>query len=53
MNTDTMADNYLERKYEAYQERKATAEKAKRTAWKKRLDAYRRKLAEENGEKDQ
>ena len=43
-----MADNYLERKYEAYQERKATAEKAKRAVWKKRMDAYRKKLAEEN-----
>lgn len=42
-----MADNYLERKYEAYLERKAEAEKARRAAWRKRMDAYRRKLAEE------
>ena len=28
-----MADNYLERKYEEYLERKAAAEKAKRIAW--------------------
>lgn len=42
-----MADNYLERKYEEYLERKAAAEKAKRIAWKKRMDAYRKKLAEE------
>lgn len=41
-----MADNYLERKYEAYAERKAASEKARRAAWKKRMDAYRRKLAE-------
>ena len=43
----TMADNYLERRYDEYLERKAAAEKAKRTAWKKRLDAYRKRLAEE------
>ena len=42
----TMADNYLERRYDEYLERKAAAEKAKRTAWKKRLDAYRKHLAE-------
>ncbi len=41
-----MADNYLERRYDEYLERKAAAEKAKRTAWKKRLDAYRKHLAE-------
>ena len=40
-----MADNYLERRYDEYLERKAAAEKAKRTAWKKRLDAYRKHLA--------
>ncbi len=42
-----MADNYLENKYEAYLQRKAAAEKAKRLAWKKRMDAYKKKLAEE------
>ena len=41
-----MADNYLERRYDEYLERKAAAEKAKRKAWKKRLDAYRKHLAE-------
>lgn len=41
-----MADNYLERKYDEYLRRKAEAEKAKRLAWKKRMDAYRKKLAE-------
>lgn len=40
----TMADNYLERRYDEYLERKAAAEKAKRTAWKKRLDAYRKQM---------
>lgn len=39
-----MADNYLERRYDEYLERKAAAEKAKRTAWKKRLDAYRKQM---------
>lgn len=42
-----MADNYLERKYDEYLKRKEAAEKAKRVAWKKRMDAYRKKLAEE------
>ena len=41
-----MADNYLERRYDEYLERRAAAEKAKRKAWKKRLDAYRKRLAE-------
>lgn len=40
-----MADNYLEKKYEALQERKAREQRAKQIAWKKRMDAYRKKLA--------
>lgn len=43
-----MADNYLEKKYEEYLARKAAAEKARRLAWKKRMDAYRKKLADES-----
>ena len=43
-----MADNYLERRYDEYLERKAAAEKAKRTAWKKRLDAYRKQMTVDN-----
>lgn len=39
-----MADNYLEKKYEALQERKAKEQRAKQIAWKKRMDAYRKKL---------
>ncbi len=39
-----MADNYLEKKYEALQERKAKEQRAKQIAWKKRMDAYRRRL---------
>lgn len=41
-----MADNYLEKRYQEYLEKKAAAEKAKRAAWKKRMDTYRKKLAE-------
>ena len=47
-----MADNYLEKKYEEYLERKAAAEKAKRLAWKKRMDAYRKKMAAKEVTKD-
>ncbi len=43
-----MADNYLEKKYEEYLARKAAAEKDRRLAWKKRMDAYRKKLADES-----
>ena len=39
-----MADNYLEKKMEALQERKAKEQRAKQIAWKKRMDAYRKKL---------
>lgn len=42
-----MADNYLEKKYEALQERKAKDQRAKQIAWKKRMDAYRKKLEQE------
>lgn len=40
-----MADNYLEKKYEDLQARKAKEQRAKQIAWKKRMDAYRKKLA--------
>ena len=39
-----MADNYLEKKMEALQERKAKEQRARQIAWKKRMEAYRRKL---------
>ena len=42
-----MADNYLEKKYEDLQARNAKEQRARQVAWKKRMDAYRRKLAEE------
>lgn len=40
-----MADNYLEKKYEELQARKAREQKTRQIAWKKRMDAYRKKLA--------
>ena len=39
-----MADNYLEKKMEALQARKAKEQRAKQISWKKRMDAYRKKL---------
>lgn len=42
-----MADNYLEKKMEALQARKAKEQRAKQIAWKKRMDAYRKKLEEQ------
>lgn len=42
-----MADNYLEKKMEALQARKAKEQRAKQIAWKKRMEAYRKKLASE------
>lgn len=42
-----MADNYLEKKMEALQDRKAKEQRARQIAWKKRMDAYRRRLVEE------
>ena len=42
-----MADNYLEKKMEALQARKAKEARAKQIAWKKRMDAYRKRLEEE------
>lgn len=41
-----MADNYLEKKYEDMQARKAKEQRARQVAWKKRMEAYRKKLAE-------
>ena len=39
-----MADNYLEKKMEALQARKAKEQRARQIAWKKRMDAYRNRL---------
>ena len=43
-----MADNYLEKKYEDLQARKAKEQRARQVAWKKRMDAYRRRLEEQS-----
>ena len=45
-----MADNYLEKKMEALQARKAKEQRAKQLAWKKRMEAYRKKLASTTSE---
>jgi hypothetical protein len=42
-----MADNYLEKKMEALQERKSKEQRARQIAWKKRMDAYKKRLEEE------
>jgi hypothetical protein len=46
-----MADNYLEKKFEDMraraQARQAKDERARQRAWKKRMDAYRKRLEEE------
>ena len=46
-----MADNYLEKKMEDLQNRlaakKGKEQRARHDAWKKRMDAYRKKLEEE------
>lgn len=45
-----MADNFLENQYEEYLKKKAVKENAKRIAWRKRLQAYKEKLAKEKEE---
>ena len=42
-----MADNYLEKKMEMLQARKAKEQRAKQIAWKKRMEAYRKRLEEQ------
>ena len=42
-----MADNYLETKMEMLQARKAKEQRAKQIAWKKRMDAYKKRLEEQ------
>lgn len=46
-----MADNYLEKKFEDMRERasakQAKEERMRQAAWKRRMDAYRKRLAEE------
>ena len=49
-----MADNYLEKKYEdmvaRQQAKKVKEQRARERAWKKRMEAYRRKLEGEKAE---
>ena len=45
-----MADNYLEKKYEALQARKVKEQRARQIAWKKRMDAYRKRLEQQAAE---
>lgn len=45
-----MADNYLEKKREDMEARSAREQRARQAAWKKRMDAYRRKLEAEKSE---
>lgn len=45
-----MADNYLERKYEDLQARKAKEQRKRQEAWKKRMEAYRKKLEEQSAD---
>ena len=45
-----MADNFLENQYEEYLKNKAAKENTKRLAWRKRLQAYKEKLAKEKSE---
>lgn len=47
-----MADNYLEKKYEALLARKAKEQRAKQIAWKKRMEAYRKRMEEEQARKN-
>ena len=42
-----MADNYLENKFEALRLRREKEAKARQAAWKKRMDAYRKKVEAE------
>ena len=47
-----MADNYLEKRMEEYQARKAKEARAKQIAWKKRMEAYKKKLELEKQKAD-
>ena len=55
LKEDAMADNYLEKKFEDMRERNAAREakdeRARQRAWKKRMDAYRKRLEEEAASK--
>ena len=42
-----MADNYLEKRYDEYVARKEAEQRKRQRAWKKQLEAYRKKLSKE------
>ena len=45
-----MADNYLEKRMEEFQARKAKEQRARQVAWQKRMEAYKKRLeAEKQG----
>ena len=46
-----MADNYLENKFEKMKEREAAKARARQEAYRKRMEAYRRKIALEVAQK--
>ena len=48
-----MADNYLEEKYEQFLKRKNAEHEAKCRIWKKRLDAYRKKMDAEKSDSEE
>lgn len=39
-----MADNYLERQYDEYLKAKAAKDAARKEAWRKQMDAYKKRL---------
>ena len=39
-----MADNYLEKKMEEFQARTAKEQRARQLAWRKRMDAYKKRI---------
>lgn len=47
-----MADNYIENQYDDYLKQKAKKKAAKRAAWRKQLQAYKGKLAQEKLNKE-
>ena len=45
-----MADNWLEKRFEEYNSGKTKEQKAKEVAWKRRMEAYKKKLAQEKAD---
>lgn len=51
-NSTTMADNFLEKQYDSYQEQKSARQQADRKAWQKKLKEYKKKLAAQKAAHD-